>query len=129
MSEEQNCLSCKNWKRSNDKFVGVCGAFPVIENAQREWRFQYETCGCWNPGEARAAAKALNLAADDTLEGNALREARLISGVSAKELSEMIGVEENTIYIWERKERISSPKHYAALLAFIENAYNLEVVG
>ena len=127
MSEERSCLNCKSWARSSDRFVGICGAFPVAENAQREWRFQYETCGGWEQGEQRSSAKTL--AAMDTLEGGMLREARMISGISARELSEMIGVRENTIHCWELKERISSSKHFDALRAFIESAYDLEVVG
>lgn len=128
MSEKQCCLNCKSWMRSKDKFVGICRAFPVNENPQREWRFQYETCGCWEVGEQRKAAKGQHMMTEDLLDGESLRKARLISGISAKELSEMLGVEEDTIYSWELKERISSPKHFEALRAFVESAYDLEVV-
>ena len=128
MSEERSCLNCKSWARSSDRFVGICRAFPVNDNPQREWRFQYETCGCWEVGEQRKAAKGLHMISEDLLEGESLRKARLISGLSARELSEMIGVEENTIYSWELKKRISSPKHFDALRTFIESTYDLEVV-
>jgi len=46
MSSPTNCLTCRNWARTDDKLVGLC----VVHQG---YRFQLEDCAAYVFGEAR----------------------------------------------------------------------------
>jgi len=46
MSSPTNCLTCRNWARTDDKLVGLC----VVHQG---YRFQLEDCAAYAFGESR----------------------------------------------------------------------------